>query len=167
MGVFDLISGAGGGTNHRQQSSTGLKMDNDPPPPYYEPNTQPGLEEEKHDVYYDSQNTMIKSAKPKRSTFATVLSMFMVIPYFGLFICGLVSLGLFASKDNDIHKINPDESYNGFCVLYSTYGSDRSPQFQLSRGQSCKFFIYGQAFVSFLALVMIILSVIKTVWGRW
>ena len=143
-------------------------MDYDPPPPYYEPSTQPGLEEEKNDVYYDSQNTMMtKSAKAKRSTFATVLSMFIVIPYFGLLICGLVSLGLFASKDNDIHKINPDESYNGFCILYSTYRSDQSPKFQLSRGQSCKFFIYGQAFVSFLALVMIILSVIKIVWGRW
>ena len=143
-------------------------MDNDPPPPYYEPSTKQGLEEEKHDVYYDSQNTMIKSAKPKRSTFVTVLGMFMVIPYFGLFICGLVSLGLFASKDNDIHKrTNYDDYGYGFCILYSTYGSDRYPKFQLSKGQSCKFFIYGQAFVSLLALVMMILSIIKIVWGRW
>ena len=136
-------------------------MDNDPPPPYYEPSTQPGVKEEKYDVHYDSQ-----TAKRKRSTFATVLSMFMVIPYFGLLICGLVALGLFASKDNTIHKEMGDYGY-GFCILYSTYDSDRAQKFQLSKGQSCKFFIYGQAFVSLLALVMIILSVIKVVWGRW
>ena len=142
-------------------------MDNDPPPPYYEPSTQSGLGEEKHDVLYESE-TLMTSAKRKRSTFATVLSMFMVIPYFGLLICGLVALGLFASKDNDIHKGTDYDDYGyGFCILYSTYDSDRVPKFQLSKGQSCKFFIYGQAFVSLLALVMIILSVIKVVGGRW
>ena len=141
-------------------------MDNDPPPPYYEPSTQPGLKEEKHDVRYDSQTRVTMSAIRKRSTFATILSMFMVIPYFGLFICGFVALGLFASKDNTIRKEMGDYGY-GFCILYSTYDSDRAQTFQLSKGQSCKFFIYGQAFVSLLALVMIILSVIKVVWGRW
>ena len=143
-------------------------MDNDPPPPYYEPSTQPGLKEEKHDVRYDSQTRVTMSAIRKRSTFATILSMFMVIPYFGLLICGLVALGLFAAKDNDIHKETDYDDYGyGFCILYSTYDSGRAQKFQLSKGQSCKFFIYGQAFVSLLALVMIILSVIKVVWGRW
>ena len=121
-------------------------------PPYEHP-----FKEEVHTISAPSENR----SRRKRSTAATVISMIYVIPYLGILIASMVALGFMAS----IHNSVKNTFGVGKCVLYSTLDNNNDVKF--NTGQSCKFVIYGEAALGILAVLLIILSVVKSVFGKW
>ena len=115
------------------------------------------LKEEVHTISAPSENR----SRRKRSTAATLISMIYVIPYLGILIASMVALGFMAS----IHNSVKNNFGGGKCVLYSTLDDNKDVKF--NTGQSCKFIIYGEAALGILAVLLIILSVVKAVFGKW
>ena len=126
------------------------------PPPYSEGHP---LKEEVRTVSALSENC----SRRKRSTAATVISMIYVIPYIGILIASMVALGFMAS----IHNSAKNNFGGGKCLLYSTVHGTGDDNFKFNTGQSCKFVIYGEAALGILAVLLIILSVVKSVFGKW
>ena len=129
------------------------------PPPYEGPRAYSEghtLKEEVHTISVPSENRL----RRKRNTAATVISMIYVIPYLGILIASMVALGFMAS----IHNSFKNTFGGGKCLLYSTV---HDKHVDLNTGQTCKFVIYGEAALGILAVLLIILSVVKAVFGKW
>ena len=119
----------------------------------------------KEEVSAPSENRLLNETltlqqRRKRNTAATVISMIYVIPYLGILIVSMVALGFMAS----IHNSFINNFGGGKCLLYSTV---HDKHIDLNTGQTCKFVIYGEAALGILAVLLIILSVVKAVFGKW
>ena len=86
--------------------------------------------------------------------------MIYVIPYLGILIASMVALGFMASTHNSFKDIFG----GGKCLLYSTVHDEH---IDFNTGQTCKFVIYGEAALGIVAVLLIILSVVKAVFGKW
>ena len=123
------------------------------PPPYEGPQAYSEghtLKEEVHTISAPSENPL----RRKRNTAATVISMIYVIPYLGILIASM------ASTHNSFKNIFG----GGKCLLYSTVDDEHV---YFNTGQTCKFVIYGEAALGVVAVLLIILSVVKAVFGKW
>ena len=98
----------------------------------------------------------------RRSIMATLIPMFTIAFYVGVFIASMVALGYTVDTDRDMSKLNKvDKTY---CILYI---KEKDGLFEFSKGHACDFVVYGNASIGFLAILLIILAIIKAVLGRW
>ena len=136
------------------------------PPPYSEGylNNEMHAPDENSEGYLNSEFHAPDDIRPrrKRSTAATLISMMFVIPYVGILIACMVALGFMAVTHNSVRNY---DLYDGHCLLYATH--DTVDEFKLSKGPVCKFIIYGEAALGVLAVVLILLSVVKAIVGKW
>ena len=105
-------------------------------------------------------------ARIERSAFATVISIFFVILYVGVFIASMVALGYTVNTERDIEKINKPEN----CILQVNTGGHVSSNDHhvIYKGNSrCDFIIGGNAVLGVFAVLLIILSVIRAIFGKW
>ena len=140
----------------RRETEKGTSIP-DYPPPYIDD------ERELFPPDTDFSPTMASHGNNRqRSIIATLIPMFTVIFYVGVLIASMVALGYTADTDRDMDKSNKaDKTY---CILYIKM-KDR--HIEPSKGHACDFVVYGNAGIGFLAILLIILTVIKAVLGRW
>ena len=101
----------------------------------------------------------------ERSTAATLISMIIVVPYVGILIACMVALGFMAVTHNSVRNY---DLFDGHCLLYATHDTvGDTDVFKLSKGPVCKFIIYGEGALGVLAVVLILLSVVKAIVGKW
>ena len=139
------------------------------PPPYSEGylNNEMHAPDENSEGYLNSEFHAPDDIRPrrKRSTAATLISMMFVIPYVWILIACMVALGFMAVTHNSVRNY---DLYDGHCLLYATHDTvDDIDVFKLSKGPVCKFIIYGEAALGVLAVVLILLSVVKAIVGKW
>ena len=139
------------------------------PPPYSEGylNNEIHAPDENSEGYLNSEIHAPDDIRPRRerSTAATLISMMFVIPYVGILIASMVALGFMAVTHNSVRNY---DLYDGHCLLYATHDTvGDNDVFKLSKGPVCKFIIYGEAALGVLAVVLILLSVVKAIVGKW
>ena len=115
--------------------------------------------------YYDSQapllgDTVVVTRGSQRSVFGTLCSVLFIVPYLVLLCAPLVTIGFFASIHNAVLS-----QYNPGCLLFATYSV--SSGFHQSQNGACSFTVFGEAAISVLGLILIVLTIVKTVWGKW
>ena len=113
-----------------------------------------------HYSHNPAKSRYLSMARIERSAFATVISIFFVILYVGVFIASMVALGYTVDTERDIEKINKPEN----CILQVNTGGHVSSNDHhvIYKGNSrCDFIIGGNA------VLLIILSVIRAIFGKW
>ena len=105
-------------------------------------------------------------ARTERSALATVTSIFFDVMYVGVFVASMVALGYTADTSGDMSKINKPEN----CILQiSTRGhvSNDDAVVIYEGNRRCDFIIGGNAILGVFAVLLMILSVIKALLGKW
>ena len=128
--------------------SSGTNPFSDPPPPY---------DDEQRPILDD---TVVVTRRRKRSISATICSAIFIVPYTVLLCAPLVTIGFFASKQNELLN-----HYPSGCLLFATYSG--AGGFQLGQNGACSFTVFGEAAITVLGLILIVLTIVKTVWGKW
>lgn len=151
-------------------------MSSPPPPPYHSyehfplPPADDSIQQQSRQLIAPDEpagsRSVIDQLTKRRPKSGVVLSIVLnVITLVLIVVTGLVSLAVFATKENEIHsetKYNDDE--NGFCILYAKFSSD---ELSLGKSQACVFVIYGEAFVSFCAVAVILFACVHLWIGKW
>ena len=105
-------------------------------------------------------------ARTERSALATVISIFFVVLYVGVFVASMVALGYTVDTGRDLSKINKQEN----CILQIKTGDYISNDrfiVVFEESSRCDFIIGGNAVLGVFAVLLMILSVIRALLGKW
>lgn len=100
-----------------------------------------------------------------RSWIASLLSTYFLFLYAAVFVMTSISLGYFAVTDYTVGSYyNDTNGTNRYCILYAEISRDG---FEFGNSQACAVTLYGEGLLAFLSLLLVIVSLIKAIWGRW
>ena len=105
----------------------------------------------------------------KRNGCSRLFHCTMAVVYLVVLLTAVISLGAFATKQNEIASIVPDLLTEPKCVLFVSYSGklnpDKLPKMKLGQDATCLMSIWGEAALAFASLGMFIFAVVLACTG--
>jgi hypothetical protein len=105
------------------------------------------------------------SKRHQRSWITTSLSLYFFFLYAAVIIITLMSFGYFAVTNSSAQSYYNNDTV-GYCILYGSF-NEQEQTFELGKNQGCLFTLVADGVLILLACLLILLSLIKAVWGKW
>ena len=102
----------------------------------------------------------------KRSCCATSCSTFSLLTNFIILLLTAFYLGYFIRLDLRVDKLETEPYSEGQCILFGR-SSQSDSEFSLDNNVSCEIAIYGSAAVVLFEVILLVLTVCNSIWGRW